>query len=351
MSRFLHNKYAALTAYTPGEQPQDKQYIKLNTNESPFPPTQAVVLAAGEAAARAHLYCDPDVRLLRRKAAEVSEVAVDNVLAFNGSDEVLYFIFAAFGQQGIAFPDISYGFYPVFAKANGVEAKVIPLTRDLRIDPDDYLDLGMCIVIANPNAPTGICLALDDIERIVASNRSHVVAVDEAYIDFGGDSALPLLKKFDNLLIIRTLSKSHSLAGARIGFGIGAKDIMDDLDLLRCCVNPYNVSAMGQAAALQALQENDLNLKRCRQIARIREHTAQTMKNMGFEVTPSLANFLFAKHSQVTGEALYAGLREKGILVRWFSTPRIRDHIRVTVGSHQQMEMFLSAARDILEDR
>ena len=351
MSRFLHEKYASLTAYTPGEQPRDKKYIKLNTNESPFPPTEGVVHAAQEAAASAHLYCDPEVLLLRRKAAEVLGVDTENVLAFNGSDEALSFAFAAFGQQGVAIPDISYGFYPVFAKANGIDAKVIPLTEDLRIDPDDYRDLGMTIVIANPNAPMGTYLSLDDIGKILKTNRGHVVAVDEAYIEFGGESALPLLKKYDNLLIIRTLSKSHSLAGARIGFGIGAKDIIDDLDLLRCAVNPYNVSVMGQAAALKALEENALYLERCREVALTRDHTARMLEEMGCVVTPSLANFLFVKHSGIAGEALYEGLRNKGVLVRWFSVPRIRDYIRVSVGSRQQMDSFLSAMRQTVEGK
>lgn len=350
MSRFFHSRYASLKQYTPGEQPRDKAYIKLNTNESPYPPSNRVVQAVEQAAKNAHLYCDPSCTLLRLEAARVYQVDMDEVLCFNGSDEVLSFAFSAFGEDGVAYPALSYGFYPIFARMNLVEGLPIPLDGQMRIVPEDYHQLGKAIVIANPNAPTGQFLPPEAVEGIARSNPNHVVVIDEAYIDFGGQSALPLIKKYENLLVTRTFSKSHSLAGARVGFGFGCKELMRDIDTLRCSVNPYNVSSIGQAAGLAALEENGYYMACCKVVAQTRETVGNQLLNLGFSVTPSLANFLFASHPDIPGEKMYQRLRDKGIMVRWFNQDGIRDYVRISIGSPRQMEDFMTAVQTILQE-
>ncbi len=350
MSKYFNTRYAGLKQYVPGEQPRGKQYVKLNTNESPFPPTENVVEAVRQAVSSAHLYCDPDCRLIREEAARVYQVDYDEVLCFNGSDEVLSFAFAAFGQDGVAFPVLSYGFYPIFAAVNMVQGFPVPMGENMAIVPEDYYGLNKAIVIANPNAPTGQYLTPEQIEGIVKNNQKHVVVVDEAYIDFGGQSALPLIKKYDNLLVTRTFSKSHSLAGARIGFGFGNPELMRDINTLRCSTNPYNVSAMGQAAGLAALKENVYYITCCKQVAKTRDQCAKALKTLGFQVMPSLTNFLFVSHPGVKGEMLYKGLRAKGVLVRWFNQQDVRDYVRISIGSPEEMAVLLSALQDILQE-
>ena len=240
MSRFFSSKYSALEAYTPGEQPKDMKYIKLNTNESPFAPSPSVIEAAKHEAGKLNLYSDPESAELTRAAAELFSVEYDEILMTNGSDEILNFAFMAFCDEskGIAFPDITYGFYPVFAALNAIPCREIPLKENFSVDPEDYIGIPENVVIANPNAPTGIALTLAQIERIVASDPSRVVIIDEAYVDFGGESAIGLTKKYDNLLVTGTFSKSRSLAGARLGFGIGNKALIDDLKTIKYSTNP-----------------------------------------------------------------------------------------------------------------
>lgn len=350
MSKYFHPRYGSLKQYVPGEQPRDQQYIKLNTNESPFPPPENVVKAVEEAAGSAHLYCDPDCHLIRKEAAKVYGVDVEEVLCFNGSDEVLSFAFAAFGQDGVAFPALSYGFYPIFAAVNQVQGHPVPMGDNMAIVPEDYFGLSKAIVIANPNAPTGQYLKPGQIESILQNNPGHVVVVDEAYIDFGGQSALPLIKRYDNLLVTRTFSKSHSLAGARIGFGFGHPELMQDLNTLRCSTNPYNVSAMGQAAGLAALKENVYYMTCCKTVAQTRDQTAKALTSLGFHVMPSLTNFLFVTHHGVAGEVLYKSLRAKGVLVRWFNQREVRDYVRISIGSPEQMGALLSALQETLHE-
>ena len=348
MSRFLQEKYQGLDVYVPGEQPQDRSYIKLNTNESPFPPPPEVVVAMGEAGADAHLYCDPLCAALRDTAAALYGLKRENVLAFNGSDEALSFAFQAWGGSGVAYPDISYGFYPVFADLHRLETREVPLKADFRLAPEDYFDLDRLIVIANPNAPTGLYLRPSEIRQILDRNPGHPVVIDEAYIAFGGESCLPLVQEYDNLLVVRTFSKSHGLAGARLGLAFGSAGLIEDLDRLRNCLNPYNVSRMAQAGGKAALELEPLYTQRCRSIARIRDDTAAALRAMGCTVTDSLANFLFVRPDKLGGEALYQGLRERGVLVRWFSRPALRDWVRVSVGSQDQMTAFLKAAKEVL---
>ena len=353
MSRFLSGRHAALVPYTPGEQPRDMQYTKLNTNESPFPPSEAVIRAASSEAARLNLYCDPTCLALRRAAANIYGVKPDNLLPVNGSDEILYLAFLAFCDETrpIAFPDISYGFYPVYADLMHIPAHVIPLKEDYSIDPGDYIGLHENIVIANPNAPTGMTISVSDIEKIAASNPDNVVIIDEAYVDFGGESCISLIEKYDNLLVTQTFSKSRSLAGARLGFGIGCEALINDLNTIKYSINPYNVNRMTQEAGIAACETNGYYMENCRVITENREYTAQALTSKGFAVLPSKANFLFAKSGAISGKDLYLTLKARGVLVRWFDKDRIRDFCRITVGTRRQMDILLDNVRAILRER
>ncbi len=350
MSRFFSSRFSELEAYTPGEQPQNRQYVKLNTNESPFSPPKAAVRRAAEAAGSMQLYCDPEGEQLHQMLAEHFGVDRRSVLATNGSDEILNYAFMAFcdEENPAIFPDITYGFYQVFAQVNRIPYRQIPLKEDLSVDISDYMKNEATVFLANPNANTGIALALEDIEKILKANPDHVVVVDEAYVDFGAESAVKLVDRYDNLLVTQTFSKAWSMAGARLGVGIACRELMNDLNTIKYSTNPYNVNSMTQAAGIGALESIDEIRENCRQVAENREWTAERLKALGFAMTDSAANFLFARHPDMDGDTLYRELKEKGILVRHFDTERIRDYIRVTVGSRQQMEAMTETAAQVL---
>ena len=353
MSRFLSARHAALIPYTPGEQPRDMQYVKLNTNESPFPPSAAVVRAAEAEANRLNLYCDPECTELRKKAAALYGVKPENILPVNVSDEILYFAFLAFGDEThpFAYPDISYGFYPVYSDMCHVPAHVIPLKDDFSVDPGDYIALGENIVLANPNAPTGMALSRDEIERIVASNPDRVVVIDEAYVDFGGESCVPLIAKYDNLLVTHTFSKSRSLAGARLGFGIACESLIRDLTTIKYSVNPYNVNRMTQAAGCAAIDDDVYYMENARTIAKNRAYLTQELEALGFSVLPSKANFVFAQSPDIAGHDLYVLLKARGVLVRHFAKDRIDNFTRITVGTREQLDILIDRIRAILNER
>ena len=352
MSRFLSEKYKALTPYTPGEQPKERKYIKLNTNESPFPPSKKAVEYAARAAESVELYSDPDAKWLVAKLSELYDVSPECVICTNGSDEVLNFAFMAFCDKDNAaiFPNITYGFYSVFADLNGVPYQEIPLDGEFTINVEDYIGKNKTIFIANPNAPTGIALSLEEIERIVRSNPDNVVIIDEAYVDFGAESAVQLTKKYDNLLVTQTFSKSRSMAGARLGVGIGSPAIIADLNMIRYSTNPYNVNSMTMAAGLGVLEDEEYTRENCKKIIENREYAARELRTLGFSMTDSKANFLFARHEKIEGGALYTKLRERGILVRHWSKPIISDYNRITVGSLDEMQALIAAVKDILEE-
>ena len=352
MSRFLSDKFSGLTPYTPGEQPRDQRYIKLNTNESPFPPSPLAQKYAKEEAEKLELYSDPTCAALTAKAAEVFGVGEENIIFSNGSDEVLNFAFMAFcdATHPAIFPDITYGFYKVFAKLNGIPYEEIPLKTDFTVDIQDYVNRDGTIFIANPNAPTGLYLTLEQIEAIVQSKPNRVVVVDEAYVDFGGESAIPLTKKYENLLVVQTFSKSRSMAGARLGLAVGCAALIQDLNTIKYSVNPYNVNRMTMAAGLGALEDGDYFRSNCQAIVENRRWTTNSLSELGFTTLDSMTNFVFTKHPAITGKELYGKLKENGILVRHFDTPRLTDYVRVTIGSAQQMASFVEAVRNILEE-
>ena len=353
MSRFFSNKYKNLTPYTPGEQPKDMKYLKLNTNESPFPPSEKAIAAASEASKNLQLYPDPECRVLTEKLAETLGVDYSEVLVTNGSDEILNFAFMAYcdGSHPAIFPDITYGFYPVFAEINNIPYEEIPLKEDFTIDINDYTYKNKTIFIANPNAPTGIALKPSEIEKILKSNPDNVVVIDEAYVDFGGESCVPLIKKYDNLLVTQTFSKSRSMAGARLGFGVGNSKLIQDLNTIKYSTNPYNINRTTMAAGYGVLCDEEYTKANCDSIIKSREFTERELKRLGFTFTDSLANFVFAKHSKISGKELYLKLKERGVLIRHFDKEKIKEYNRITIGTLEQMKMFISETEKILEGK
>ena len=352
MSCFQSPVLDGLTPYTPGEQPKDKRYIKLNTNESPFPPSPRVIEAVTEEEVKKlNLYSDPTLSCVTQAVADHYGLTPDWVVAGNGSDEILAFAFRAWGHKGITAPDITYGFYPVFASFFGLDYKTVPVNEALQVEPTKLSSATGMLVFANPNAQTGLYLPLNEVEAIVASNPDRVVIVDEAYIDFGGESAVALTKKYDNLLVVQTFSKSRNLAGGRIGFGIGNPALVKDLNTLRYSFNPYNVNRLSLLAA-QAAMLDTAYFERCtREVIRVRELTRRSLENLGFYVTDSRANFLLAESKAIDGKSLYLALKDRGILVRYLGDERIQNFIRITIGTEEQMNALVATIKDILEVR
>ena len=353
MSRFLSQEAARLAPYTPGEQPTDAQYLKLNTNESPFPPSPRVIKAVSRAELlKLNLYSDPTCSMLCEAVARRYGLQMENVLAANGSDEVLAFAFRAFcGQgKGVAYADITYGFYAAQTALFGLEATIIPLREDFTLCVDDYMDFPGTIVLANPNAPTGMTIPREDIQRLLEANPDRVVIVDEAYVDFGAESCVPMIYRYDNLLVTQTMSKSRSLAGGRVGYALGSPELIADLNRVKYSFHPYNVNRLSIAAGAAAVADEAYFAACTAAIRQTRAWTVGELENLGFTVLPSQANFVFARHSQLPGETLYRKLKENGVLVRWFDADRIRDYIRITIGSMEQMETLVEELTAILEE-
>ena len=353
MSRFFSDKYMDLEPYVPGEQPKDLQFIKLNTNENPYPPLPEVAEAVRKEGEQLHLYSDPDSRDLRAMMAEILNVSEDELIMTNGSDEILNFAFMAYcdAHTPAVFADVTYGFYPVFAKISQVPYEEIPVREDLSINPEDFYRQAGTIFLANPNAPTSLALQRSDVEEILKHNACHVVVVDEAYVDFGTESALPLIRDYDNLLVTRTFSKSRSMAGARLGFGIGNAELIRDLNAVRNSTNPYNVNRLTSAAGVACLQHDEYNKKNCEIIMETRECYGRKLRDLGFEMPDSRTNFFFARHPAISGEELYLELKKRGILVRHFNGDRTRDYNRITVGTPEQMERLIGAIKQILDEK
>jgi len=352
MSRFLSERLLTLEAYTPGEQPAGGEYIKLNTNESPYPPSPGVIAAVNEDELKLlRLYPNPDGSGLVKKLASQYSVGCDNVIIGNGSDELLAFAFLAFcdGGRGVVFPDITYGFYPVYADLYGIPYQQIPLDPEFKIDPADYHGVSKNIIIANPNAPTGTVVSLAEIESVARGNPDHVVLVDEAYVDFGAESAIPLTRELDNLLVMHTYSKSRSMAGARLAYAIGPAPLIGDLNRIKYSFNPYNVNRLTQRMGEVAIDEEQYYNEKRREIIKTREYTAIKLRELGFLLTDSMANFIFAKPPGFGGYDMYAALKAKGILVRQWDKPRIKDYLRITIGTMEQMDALIEAINEILQ--
>lgn len=353
MSQFWSQRTHDLTPYVPGEQPKEMDYIKLNTNENPYPPSDEV-LAAIQSASDEGLrrYSDPLGNELRQAIADYYDVDISMVFFGNGSDEVLGHTFAALLKQDapLLFPDISYSFYPVYCKLFGIDSKQIPLNDNFEIDIEDYAIENGGIIFPNPNAPTSKALALADIEKLVKRNPSSVIVVDEAYVDFGGETAVPLTKKYPNVLVTQTFSKSRSLAGLRVGFAIGSSELIEGLERVKNSFHPYTLGKPALAGATASIRDVESFEKNRDKLIATRDWSSKTLTELGFEVTPSATNFVFALPPEGhNAEDLYLTLKAKGILVRYFKTPRIDKHLRISIGTDEEMQGLVDALKSIVD--
>lgn len=344
----------SLSVYQAGEQPQDRTYIKLNTNENPYPPSPRVLEKIHGITARdLHLYPDPQSEHLRQTIADYYGLKINNVFVGNGSDEVLAHAFMALFRQiyPICFPDISYSFYPVFCGYFGIEYQLLSLTDDLDIDIGRFPGTNGGIVLANPNAPTGKFTTVVQIDALMQRNHESAVIIDEAYIDFGGESCIPLINSYPNLLVVQTLSKSRSLAGLRVGYALGDPGLIKGLEIAKNSFNSYPLDRIAENAAIEAFQD-EAYFQQCRQrLIQTRTWTIDRLTALNFEVVPSCANFVFTRQREVSGQTLYQQLKQRGILVRYFDAPRISDYVRVSIGTDEEMETFVGTLEDILNKK
>ena len=342
MSKFLRAKFQSLEPYDTSEELESMNgYIRLNTNESPFTPSPKSIEYAHEAAKGLNYYCDPECKLLAEKIAVMLNVKPSEIVFGNGSDEILNFLFMGFCEKGAAFPEVTYSFYKILAKFHDVDYKLIPI-RDLKIFPDDYNNLhGRTIFIANPNAPTGLMLTLDELEKIIASNPESLIVIDEAYIDFADSiSAVKFIREYNNVVITRTFSKSRSLAGGRLGFCVTCEELAKDIRDIKNTITPYNINAMTQAAGLGSLEDDDYYRQNIKSICDVRESTKINLRQLGFDVTDSMTNFLFTRHERFSGQEIFNFLKQKGIMIRYFSS--LPEYNRITIGTHEQMQKLLN---------
>lgn len=351
MSKFLSDKANSVIPYVQGEQPKDKKYIKLNTNESPYPPSQNVKKVIIESNFDdLRLYPDPDISDLKNEIAKKYKIKAENIFIGNGSDEILAFSFMAFFNKGdkIYYPNITYSFYSVYSDLFDLDEKQIPLKEDFSIDVNNYKNLDSGIIIANPNAPTGILLKLNDIEDIIKTNSNNIIIIDEAYIDFGGKSAIKFIKKYDNLLVIQTFSKSRSLAGMRLGFAFGNKELIKGLKNIKFSFNSYTINRLSILAGIEAFKDEEHFKKSVSKIINTREKIKEELKKLGFKVLDSKSNFLFMSHKKVFAEDIYLKLKSNGILVRYFKQDIINNFIRVTIGTDEEMIILINALEKIV---
>ncbi len=354
MSKFWSPLVRDLVPYVPGEQPKMANLVKLNTNENPYGPSPRVIEAIqAELGDSLRLYPDPEGDQLKQSIAGFYGISPRQVFLGNGSDEVLAHIFQALFQHGepLLFPDISYSFYPVYCGLYGIEPRIIPLNDQFDIDPEDYRPPNGGVIFPNPNAPTGRLLSLADVERIVAVNPERVVVVDEAYVDFGGESAIALIDRYPNLLVSQTLSKARSLAGLRVGFAVGHVDLIEALQRVKDSFNSYPLDRLALAGARAAFDDRDYFEQTRQSVIAERERLTCGLKQLGFEVLPSAANFVFACHPDRAGSDLARGLREQGIIVRHFNKPRISAFLRITIGTPEQSNALLAALPALLGNR
>jgi histidinol-phosphate aminotransferase len=356
MSRYWSPVVHGLTPYVPGEQPKLDHLVKLNTNEHPYGPSPRALEAIRAATVSSlRLYPDPNAEVLKAALAAHHHLRLDQVFVGNGSDEVLAHAFMALfhQEQPLWFPDITYSFYPVYCGLYGIRSETVPLAEDFSIRADDYLPRGEKraggIIFPNPNAPTGRLLPLDDIERVVAGNPDAVVVIDEAYVDFGGESTIPLVDRYPNLLVVQTFSKSRSLAGLRVGFAVGHADLIEALERVKNSFNSYPLDRLAIAGAVASVQDEDHFQRSCRKVMTTREVLVARMTSLGFEVLPSGANFIFARHPSRDAAELSSALRQRAIIVRHFRLPRIDQFLRITVGTDEQCETLIEALAEILD--
>jgi len=353
MSKFWSDRTKGLDPYVPGEQPKDKQFIKLNTNESPYPCSLQALEAMSKAVSDdLRLYPDPNADELKQSIADLYNVGKENVFVGNGSDEVLAHAFVGLLKQSrkLLYPDISYSFYPVYCNLFGIEASAVPLNDEFEIDPKDYRQANGAIIFPNPNAPTGIALPLSQIRNILENNPNSPVLIDEAYVDFGADTAISLIADYPNLLVVQTLSKSRALAGLRVGFAVGDAVLIEGLERVKNSFNPYPLGRIEQNGAAAAIKDVD-HFESCRQkIIVTRKAATASLESIGFKVLPSSTNFVFAKPpNSVNAETLYLKLKEQGVLVRYFNKPRLSDYLRITIGTDEDMAVLIERLEAVMD--
>ena len=346
MSKYWNRRTRRLSPYVPGEQPRDQRYIKLNTNENPAPPSARVREAMHAAVDESmNLYPDPECRELKVAIADFYRLQADQVFVGNGSDEVLAHVFAGLFDEHkpLLCPDISYSFYPVYARLYGIELQTIPLRGDFSIALEDYPDDNGGIIFANPNAPISLALPQASVRELLQRIRDSVVVVDEAYVDFGAESCAGLVADFPNLLVVQTVSKSRSLAGLRVGFALGSAELVEGLERVKNSFNSYPLDRVALAGGRAAFEDVAAFEATRKEVMRVREHSRQALQRAGFEVLESATNFLFARPEFMSAESLYQALKQQGILVRYFDKPRIGDYLRITVGTEAEMDALLRA--------
>lgn len=351
MSQYWSQLIRDLKPYIPGEQPKENQFIKLNTNENPYPPSPRVLDAIVKATDFSlRRYPDPNCDALKQVIANYYSVKPTHVFVGNGSDEVLALAFLSFFKQSrpIFFPDISYSFYEVYCRLFEIESIRIPLTEDLDISLADYEQPNGGIIFPNPNAPTGKLISLDSIENLLRLNSESVVVVDEAYIDFGGDTAVHLIGKYPNLLVVHTFSKSRSLAGLRVGAALGPEDLVEGLERVKNSFNSYPLDRLAMAGAIEAIRDEAYFQTVCNKVIKTREKTITALGKMGFTIVPSKANFIFINPPGIQAGELYARLKAENILVRYFDKPRINAYLRVTIGTDAEMQTFMEKTAQII---
>lgn len=352
MSRFTSQDINSISPYVPGEQPRDKSYIKLNTNENPYFTSWVAAMSVDREVLRnLKRYSDPECTSLTSAIASYYGVGQDNVLVTNGSDEALAFTFYAYCRSGVCFPDVTYGFYEVIANLFGCPYEKIPLDGNFRYSAADYAAKGRTIVLANPNAQTGIDVGIDCLEEIIRSNSANIVVLDQAYSDFGDTDVIPLVAKYDNLVVVNTFSKSRSLAGARVGYIIADSGLIEDIKKVKNSFHPYNVNSLSAILAEKALGDEEYFKECVGSIKATKSSLSKQLIELGFEVLPSSANFVLARHPAISGEELYLKLKEMGVLVRHFGDERIADYIRITVGTDDETGELLARIARILNDR
>ena len=351
MRRFWSSTARNIAPYVPGEQPKLDNLVKLNTNENPYPPSPKVLAALQtEIAASLRLYPDPNADRIKTTLAALHGLSPRHIFAGNGSDEVLAFIFQALLKHDhpVLFPDVTYSFYPVYCQLYEILFQTVPVTADLDIDIDDYRQPNGGIIFPNPNAPTGLPVARADIEKLLNRNTESVVVIDEAYVNFGAASSIPLIETYPHLVVVRTLSKSHALAGLRVGFAMGHPELMEALERVKNSFNSYPLNRFSITGAVAALEDQDYFEQTRRKIMDTRDFLTARMEKMGFLILPSQANFIFARHPRYDACDLARQLRARSIIVRHFPLPRISQYLRITIGTDGQCEALLAALTEIL---
>lgn len=352
MSRFLDERYSNITPYRLGEQPTDREYIKLNSNESSYALSDKVSRQLVELSASClGYYSDQDCTVLAEALAERLGVGSNQIFIGNGADEVLSFCFQAYclGEKGLAFPDITYGFYKVFAQAYGVKTEVIPLDEDFRVRPADYTKTKKNIVLANPNAPTGLSLTHKEIEKILASRPDRIVIIDEAYVDFGGESCIPLIQKYPNLIVVHTMSKSRGIAGIHVGYAVASPEIAAELNAIKNCFNPNNVNQITIDTALASVRDDEYVQYHIRRKIETRDRVIRRYRELGFSLPESRGNFVFVTHPRIHARDLERQYRSEGVLTRYYNAPRIDNYLRISIGSPEEMETVLAITETILD--